>query len=77
MSSQAGLHINWQKCRFIQTEIIYLGHVVTNKLFANRRDRRNVKLMPLRNFQFPNALKMYRALSALQVTSVNLFINIQ
>lgn len=30
VSSQAGLHINWQKCKFIQTEIIYLGHIVTD-----------------------------------------------
>jgi len=28
VSSQAGLHINWQKCRFIKTKIEYLGHIV-------------------------------------------------
>jgi len=30
VSSQAGLHVNWQKCQFLQTRIEYLGHVVTN-----------------------------------------------
>jgi len=30
VSSQAGLHINWHKCRFLQTKIEYLGHTVEN-----------------------------------------------
>lgn len=30
VSSQAGLHLNWQKCKFLQTKIEYLGHVVTD-----------------------------------------------
>lgn len=30
ISSQAGLHINWRKCQFLQERIEYLGHVVTN-----------------------------------------------
>lgn len=30
VASQYGLLINWKKCRFLQSEIEYLGHVICN-----------------------------------------------
>lgn len=42
--SQAGLHINWQKCRFFQTDIEYLGHTVVDGTIKPAEHKTNAVL---------------------------------
>lgn len=61
---QAGLHINWQKCQFIQTKIEYLGHVVINGTVAPSECKTNaVMRFPtpkcVRNVQFCRSYELF------------------
>lgn len=53
IASEAGLDVNWKKCRFLQTRIEFLGHVIEDgRIYPSTR-----KIEAIRKFPEPNNVK--------------------
>ncbi|XP_025997281.2 uncharacterized protein LOC113005666 [Solenopsis invicta] len=57
IASEAGLKINWRKCRFLQTKIEFLGHVIENgRVYPSVR-----KIDAVRKFPEPSNVKQIQS----------------
>lgn len=53
IASEAGLDVNWKKCRFLQTRIEFLGHVIEDgRIYPSTQ-----KIEAIRKFPEPNNVK--------------------
>jgi len=57
IASEAGLNINWGKCRFLQTRIEFLGHVIENgRVYPSM-----CKIEAIHRFPEPNNVKQVQS----------------
>jgi len=57
IASEAGLNINWKKCRFLRTKIEFLGHVIEN----GRVYPSTCKIEAIRRFPEPSNVKQVQS----------------
>jgi len=57
IAGEAGLNINWRKCRFLQTRIEFLGHIIEDgRIYPSAR-----KIEAVRKFPEPTSIKQVQS----------------
>lgn len=57
IASESGLSVNWKKCRFLQTRVEFLGHIIENgRIYPSEK-----KIEAVRKFPEPNGVKQVQS----------------